>query len=90
MLTNYFSVVAIHGLYGDSEETWTHPKSKHMWLRDGLPQDVPDARIMTFEYNANTTFCVPPEETIDHAEHILNSLKDHRQAENVPFPSTLS
>lgn len=90
MLILDLSVVAVLGLYGDSEETWTHPKSKHMWLRDGLPQDVPNARIMTFEYNANATFCVPPEETIDHAEHILNSLEDHRQAENVPFSLTLS
>ncbi|KAJ9496115.1 hypothetical protein H2202_008361 [Exophiala xenobiotica] len=49
-------IVAVHGLGGDAIDTWTHPKSKAFWLKDFLPQQVPDARIMTFGYNAHAAF----------------------------------
>lgn len=38
------SIVAVHGLGGDAVNTWTHPKSKAFWLKDFLPQQMPDAR----------------------------------------------
>ena len=45
--------MAVHGLGGDAINTKTHPKSKKFWLKDFLPQQIPDARIMTFGYNAD-------------------------------------
>jgi hypothetical protein len=45
--------VAVYGLGGDAFTTWTHPKSKAFWSKDFLPQQIPDARIMTFGYNAD-------------------------------------
>lgn len=47
------SIVAVHGVGGDVINTWTHPKSKAFWLKDILPRQIPDARIMTFGYNAD-------------------------------------
>ncbi|KGO73482.1 hypothetical protein PEX1_093050 [Penicillium expansum] len=44
-------IVAVHGLGGHLLRTWTH-KSQCCWLRDLLPVDIPDARIMTFGYDA--------------------------------------
>lgn len=51
-LLTAFSIVAVHGLGGHLFRTWTH-KSQCCWLRDLLPEDIPDARIMTFGYDAN-------------------------------------
>ncbi|CAG7561103.1 unnamed protein product [Fusarium equiseti] len=47
-------VIAVHGIGVDPTATWTHPKTKRNWLRDGtmLPQELPSARIMAFAYNS--------------------------------------
>jgi hypothetical protein len=37
---------------GKSFGTWTDKKTKHLWLRDSLPADIPAARILTFGYDA--------------------------------------
>ena len=46
------SIVAVHGLYEDSIETWTDPESRIFWLRDLLPKRLPKARILTYGYKA--------------------------------------
>ncbi|KAK3695737.1 hypothetical protein B0T22DRAFT_456099 [Podospora appendiculata] len=45
----------VHGLEGDSIDTWTWSNgvSSCCWPRDLLPRYFPNARIMTFGYNAN-------------------------------------
>ena len=45
------SIVAIHGLNGHREETWT--KDNVNWLRHLLPTDIPNARILSWGYDAN-------------------------------------
>ncbi|KAI9743212.1 MAG: hypothetical protein M1818_003058 [Claussenomyces sp. TS43310] len=47
-------IVAVHGLGGDWEKTWTDtsgPKER-LWLRDFLPARFPDARVMSFGYDS--------------------------------------
>lgn len=46
-------IVAIHGLNGHREKTWTASNEVH-WLRDLLPEDVPQARIFSWGYDVNT------------------------------------
>ncbi|KAK8016653.1 hypothetical protein PG993_014842 [Apiospora rasikravindrae] len=62
-------IVAVHGLNGHREKTW-EADSGVLWLRDFLPEDFDDARIMTFGYNAATH---SPEHISSH------SLHDHGQ-----------
>ncbi len=57
-LTRY-SLVAIQGLAANYDWTWTKKPEKPedgsrgvMWLRDLLPHDVPEARVLTFEYDS--------------------------------------
>ena len=72
------SNVAIHILGGDGITTWTHPKSKAFWLKDFLPQQISDARIMTFGYNAASASRQSTAEIVDHAKSLLASLVDKR------------
>jgi hypothetical protein len=81
--------VAVHGLGGDSIKTWTHPKSNVFWLRDFLPQQIPDARIMTFGYNAAAAFGQSTSDVIDHAKSLLGSLVDKREGLGVPVTYSL-
>jgi hypothetical protein len=78
-----FSIVAVHGLNGDAIDAWRHPKSKKFWLKDFLPQQIPDARIMTFDYNADAAFAQSTAEVIDHAKSLLSSLVDKREEPEV-------
>ena len=75
--------MAVHGLGGDAVDTWTHPKSNALWLRDFLPQQVADARVMTFGYNAAAAFGQSTADVMDHAKSLLSSLIDKRDEAEV-------
>lgn len=75
--------MAVHGLNGDLENTWTSQKTHAFWLKDFLPRDVPDARIMTFGYNADAVFGNTTANIIDHAKGLLSSLVDKREEDHV-------
>lgn len=51
-LTDWSSILAIHGIPGDRIDSWrnhgTGTSENVMWLADLLPKHVPNARIMTF------------------------------------------
>ena len=47
-----YSVVAVHGLNGHRENTWTVDGIN--WLRDFLPLEIQNARILSWGYDANT------------------------------------
>ncbi|KAH6627252.1 hypothetical protein B0J18DRAFT_366270 [Chaetomium sp. MPI-SDFR-AT-0129] len=61
-------IVALHGLNGHREKTWTAKNGVH-WLRDLLPEDLPQARILCWGYDANT-----------HASDRVNSQYLHNHA----------
>jgi len=49
------SIVFVHGLQGDGELTWTHPKYGVYWPQDLLPLDVKNARILSWHYDSRVT-----------------------------------
>ena len=44
-------IVAVHGLGGHPYDTWTHDNGV-MWLRDLLPHDIHNARVVTWGYDS--------------------------------------
>lgn len=69
-------IVAIHGLGGDPFDTWTHT-NKTLWLRDFLPADIPNARIMTFGYDAGA-LRAPKDRALPMAEALLLAIRNKR------------
>ncbi|EPE33467.1 alpha/beta-Hydrolase [Glarea lozoyensis ATCC 20868] len=63
-------VVAIHGLGGHYENTWTHSKTKKNWLRDFLPDQMPEFRVMSWGYNAR----VLGSKSVGTVKHFARSL----------------
>jgi alpha-beta hydrolase superfamily lysophospholipase len=47
------SIIAVHGLNGHREKTF-QTKDGVLWLRDLLPEKLPQTRIFTWGYDANT------------------------------------
>lgn len=51
------SVVAVHGLYGDRENTWTTDGRNNgpgsNWLKDKIHKDYPTSRVLSVGYGAN-------------------------------------
>ena len=48
----FTSIVAVHGLGGHREKSWTTPRGTN-WLQSLLPRDIPNSRIMTWGYDAS-------------------------------------
>jgi hypothetical protein len=70
----YSSIVAVHGLYGDPFETWTEETSGMLWLRDFLPSQVPNTRIMSYGYDSFVAFSRSEIELGDVAADLLDRL----------------
>ncbi|KAI3550592.1 ankyrin repeat protein [Colletotrichum filicis] len=73
-------IVAIHGLNGHREDTWTDPETGLQWLSDSscLPKDIPGARVLTFGYNSKTYFSRSESDIPDFASELLWALKAQR------------
>lgn len=76
-------MVAVHGLNGGSDKTWTHQKSGKMWLRDFLPKALPDVRIMTYGYDAKFVNFTQKQDLRGIATKLLTELVDFRTTEEV-------
>ncbi|CAG7850798.1 SubName: Full=Related to kinesin light chain {ECO:0000313/EMBL:CCA76343.1}; Flags: Fragment [Serendipita indica DSM 11827] len=72
-------IVAIHGLDGHREETWTTDDGI-LWLRDLLPSNLPNARILSYGYDADTQSkeCVSTQTMRRHAEGLAQALSRQR------------
>jgi hypothetical protein len=72
-------VVAVHGLQGDSYQTWTHENGT-MWLESILPDKIPYARIMTFGYNSRIAFSSSAAQLEDKSIELINRLSMKRSS----------
>ena len=77
------SLIFIHGLTGDREDTWTARSAAAPWPSRLLPARLPNVRILTFGYDAfitNLRGMVSDNRIADHAMNLLNSVADDREA----------
>ncbi|CEI63236.1 unnamed protein product [Fusarium venenatum] len=74
-------IVAIHGLNGHYYKTWSTSSTKGSrinWLKDMLPERIPNARIMSFGYNTNVQFSKSTAGISDFVEGLLSDLMSCR------------
>ena len=80
---NLVDIVAIHGLNGHYNKTWTTDTESGRecnWLRDLLPQAVPEARIMSFGYNSAVQFSKSVADIGTFAESLLEEILSYRMS----------
>jgi hypothetical protein len=78
--TNINSIIAIHRLGGDAYDTWIHENGK-LWLRDFLPSQITEARILTYGYDSVVAFSKSSAEVDDFACDLLQRVKWVRKSE---------
>jgi hypothetical protein len=80
------SIVALHGLNGHAFHSWEYRDNSggsFMWLRDNLPERIPDARIMIYGYNANVISDVSTGRIRTFSETFLEKLRHVREGNTV-------
>jgi pimeloyl-ACP methyl ester carboxylesterase len=85
LLIFLYSIVAVHGLGGGWDTTWTAENGK-FWLRDFLLLDLPRACIMSYGYNAHTAFSKAVTDISDVAISLLDRLDHQRQPHKLKRP----
>ena len=78
------SIVAVHGLDGHWEKTWS-TKAGVLWLRDLLPEVIPNARIISYGYGSRThgTTSVSEQYIWQHAHALVTDLTHFREETEV-------
>ena len=82
------SIIAVHGLNprskNDAEHawnTWRKPSGPNgrLWLRDDLPQYVPETRIFLYEYNSTAVYGKDMDTFIGKANELLEAIRIERE-----------
>jgi hypothetical protein len=78
-------IIFVHGLAGDSYTTWLEAESGTYWPVHLLSRSLPNARIMTFGYDADVAKFLGPvsqNNLRDHASTLLGELAALRAEDN--------
>lgn len=74
-------IIAVHGLNGHYMKTWTTTSKEGTecnWLRDLLPKQIPNARIMSFGYNSAVQFSKSSAGIGSFADDLLENIMSWR------------
>ncbi|KFZ01163.1 hypothetical protein V500_00867 [Pseudogymnoascus sp. VKM F-4518 (FW-2643)] len=68
-------IIAVTGLAGHAFGSWKARGSPYMWLRDFLPAEIPNARILTYGYDTKLPGSQSTASIVDLSRKFLESVK---------------
>ncbi|KAH0557097.1 hypothetical protein GP486_005115 [Trichoglossum hirsutum] len=68
-------VIAVTGLAGHAFGSWKSRDKPYMWLRDFLPESIPDARILSYGYDTKLPGSHSTASILDLSRKFLESVK---------------
>ena len=80
-LTYVPSIVFVHGLTGKRTKTWLADGAARPWPQELLAEKIPEARILTYGYNADVVHFSKPaglNTVLQHANNLNGDLTSHR------------
>ena len=77
------SIVAVHGLGGDWEDTWKDDNTGKIWLRDFVPKQFPNSRIISFGYDSAYVLSTSVSDIDDAARSLVDRLNGERQGDSL-------
>lgn len=81
------SIIAITGLAGHALGSWKSPGGYNVWLRDFLPDDLPECRILTYGYVSAVQHNIDQYNIKMYADEFLDAIHTFRNAEVCTIPS---
>jgi|SRR5579871_2324003 len=81
------SIVAVHGLDGDREKSWTADNGV-LWLQALLPKEIPAARVLTYGYDSRTRSSehLTRQTLYGHSESLISALSLYRRKTKASAP----
>ncbi|KAI1274336.1 hypothetical protein F5Y07DRAFT_390609 [Xylaria sp. FL0933] len=76
----HVDLVAVCGLGIHAFQTWKSSISEEMWLRDYLPTDIPNSRIILYGYNTKLQTSQSKQSIGDLGDMLMENLTSFRQA----------
>ncbi|GAW12879.1 hypothetical protein ANO14919_022500 [Xylariales sp. No.14919] len=71
-------VIAVHGLASHAIGGWKSPNSHEVWLRDYLPKDLPDIRVLLYGYDTKLLGGQSRKSIENMGHYFLEILKEFR------------
>ncbi|GFP53804.1 hypothetical protein TASIC1_0003018200 [Trichoderma asperellum] len=81
-------IIAVTGLAGHAFGSWKSKKEPDMWLRDFLPEAIPNARILTYGYDTKLPGSQSEASIPDLSRRLLESIKTIRSGDTRNRPWT--
>lgn len=75
-------MIAITGLAGHAFASWAQPDGA-MWLRDYLPKDVKNVRVLTYGYNSQLQGNEDRSSLLSHSKNFIHRLREMRKVTEV-------
>jgi hypothetical protein len=83
-LTWICSVVAVTGLAGHAFGSWRSRDTHQMWLKDFLPEDVKNIRVMIYGYDSSLTGPARSDtRLLDYRRNFVQQLQNSRSSVEV-------
>lgn len=82
-------MVAVTGLVGHAFGSWRSRETAQMWLKDFLPKDIPNIRVMSYGYNSNLIDDTVDENFQEYRQSFVHRLLDARQGDQVGWTSSI-
>lgn len=79
----YYSIIAVTGLAGHAFGSWKSKGRPEMWLRDFLPESIPNARILTYGYDTKLPGSQSEASILELSRRLLESIKTTRDPTKV-------
>jgi len=77
-------VIAVTGLAGNAFGSWRNRETQQMWLKDFLPRDVQNIRIMTYGYDSRLVGQRKAENRLlDHQRLLIQDIENARSSVEV-------
>src|SRR6478736_9448267 len=83
------SFIAVCGLGGHALGSFKEKNGRFVWLRDALPSDIPNARILTYGYNSQLLGSESFQSLTDLGRTLQVDLEDIRVSDPRAHPQCL-
>jgi hypothetical protein len=77
-------VISVTGLAGHAFGSWKHCETQQMWLKDFLPHDVQNVRIMSYGYDSGLlSQCKAEKRLLDFQRLFIQDIENARSSVEV-------